>query len=250
METNKAGGDVEKRSFESCLPEIDEILYWNKSRWRLNSIAWMDFDDVCQKIRIHLFKKWEMWDQSQPLKPWVSRIVYNQIIKMIRNHYTIYAKPCVTCPHNLGGNFCALYGEQSSECDLFSKWETGKKVAHEINNPISINCSASSYGENANDSYGSTRFSSGDDFRQIEDKTLFSSDIEKLAEDLHEKMKVKLNKIQWKLYDILYIQHKTEREAAKLMGYYSSEKMREPGYKQIKSLKNQIMILVKQSLKE
>jgi hypothetical protein len=46
----------------------------------------------------------------------------------------------------------------------------------------------------------------------------------------------------------LYIQHLSEEQAAKKMGYKTSEKNRSPGYKQIKNLKKSIITKVKKFL--
>lgn len=226
------------KSFEDCIDEIDEIILWNRHKWRLSSLAWMDFEDVSQKIRLHIFKKWHLWDQKMPLRPWVARIVSNQIINMVRNHYTIYARPCVTCPHNIGGNYCEIYGEQGSECDLFAKWEAGKKVAHEINNPKSIHSSTNyqSYNGGGEEEDYSER---------IEDQKTDFINIEERVEEVHAAILNKLNPIQAKLYKILFVNNKTDEEAARLMGYYSKEKGRTPGYKQIKNLKKQIIEIAK-----
>ena len=40
--------------------------------------CWVDFDDVCQIIRAHIHKKWDQWDQSRPIKPWLNKIIANQ----------------------------------------------------------------------------------------------------------------------------------------------------------------------------
>ena len=68
----------------------------------------MDYDDVCQIIRLHIYKKWHLWDQSRPFKPWASMIISNQIKNLIRNNYSSFAKPCLRCPHNMGATSCEL----------------------------------------------------------------------------------------------------------------------------------------------
>ena len=58
-------------------------------------------------------------------------------------------------------------------------------------------------------------------------------------------MKTVLKAVEWKVYNYLYIQHKSEEEVAKLMNYKTSEKNRVPGYKQIKNIKKSIIEKVK-----
>jgi hypothetical protein len=50
---------------------------------------------------------------------------------------------------------------------------------------------------------------------------------------------------EWKFYELVYVQHKSEEEAARIMGYKTTEKNRSAGYKQIKNLKKSIIQKVK-----
>ena len=69
--------------------------------------------------------------------------------------------------------------------------------------------------------------------------------MEKTAQNLHDKMQQSLRPIEWKVYELLYIQHLDEEEVAKRMGYKTTEKNRSPGYKQIKNIKKSIITKVK-----
>ena len=73
-------------------------------------------------------------------------------------------------------------------------------------------------------------------------------DIELEAQNLHDNMQKTLKPIEWKVYKLLYIENKTEIEVAKMMGYKTSEKNRQPGYKQIKNIKKSILTKVKKFL--
>jgi DNA-directed RNA polymerase specialized sigma subunit len=131
------------------------------------------------------------------------------------------------CPHNQGGDLCALHGTQNSQCVDFSKWEKSKKSAQEIKMPLSIH--DKSFG--SNDSEYSP-------FEIKETSSYF--DYESEVESFHKKIKDKLTLIEWKIYNFIYIENKNECDTAKLMGYKTSEKNRSPGYKQIKKIKNKI----------
>jgi hypothetical protein len=63
-------------------------------------------------------------------------------------------------------------------------------------------------------------------------------------------MKGKLSAIDWRVYSLLYVENLDEIEAAKVMGYKTSEKNRSPGYKQIKKIKNKIYKIARQILLE
>ena len=80
--------------YEDQHNDIEEMLRRYRAKWQLTAIAWMDYDDVCQQIRLHIHKKWHLWKQDLPFKPWVSTLISNQIKNMVRNklHKFILAK--------------------------------------------------------------------------------------------------------------------------------------------------------------
>ena len=63
-------------------------------------------------------------------------------------------------------------------------------------------------------------------------------DIEQSIKKLVSELKKVLNKRQWQAFDLLFVQNLSDEEAAKEMGFKSSESGRKAGYKQIKNLKN------------
>jgi len=215
-----------KVSFESKILEINQEIYKRKHKWSLTSLAWMDFSDVSQILRIHIYKKWDMYNQKQPLAPWVNRIVSNQIKNLIRNNYGNYSRPCLKCAAAEQEDGCSIYASQCNKCPLYAKWEKSKKSAYNIRLPVAL--------ENHTQEVHNI----------IEDEI----DIEKAAKNIHAKMRQVLKPIEWKFYDLYYIQHKSEEESAKLMGYKTNEKNRKIGYKQVKNLKKSIMIKVKKLL--
>lgn len=224
-----------KPKFEECLYIVDEELTKRRSKWRLNAIAWMDFDDVCQKIRLHIFNKWEQWDNARPIRPWLNTIITNQMTNLIRNNYSSFSKPCSQCKYNMGGNSCEIYGIQSGDCELYSKWELSKKNAYDIKMPLSIH-------EKSTNSLEDFCSSVAADIPASDSYINYESKIGKF----HEKIKEKLSIVEWKVYNYLYVQNKSEIETAELMGYKTSEKNRSPGYKQIKKIKNKIYKTAKQ----
>ena len=126
--------------FEEKLPIIEVEIRKRRNKWQLNILKWMSFEDVEQIIKLHVFKKWHMWDQSKPLEPWLSRIIANQIRNLIRNNYTNYVKPCMSCPYNLGDDFCSLNksGLQDSSCDKFAAWSKSKRHGYNIKLPLEL----------------------------------------------------------------------------------------------------------------
>ena len=119
-----------KVKFEDYIDIISEEIKKRKGKWTLTSIAWMDFEDISQILRIHIFKKWHLYDHSKPLAPWLNRIISNQIKNLIRNNYGNYARPCLRCAAAEGSDLCAIYGKHDSSCPLYYNWTKSKQTAH------------------------------------------------------------------------------------------------------------------------
>jgi len=211
MESNPASSFVDK--FEIIQTEIRK----RRNKWQLNAIKWMSFEDVEQIILLHIYKKWEMWDQSKPLEPWLSRIVMNQMSNLIRNNYTNYVKPCVSCPHNLGDEGCSKTksGVQDKACSLFAAWQKNKQHGYNIKLPLEL--------ENHT--------------REVEDISFDTLDFDDAVRSLNTEMQKVLSPNYYAAYQMLFFEKKTDEEVAKFLGYRSSEKNRKIGYKQIKNLK-------------
>jgi len=104
-------------TYEDFSEVIDAAIRRQQYKWRLNAVRWFDFDDVQQIIKLHISRKWHMWDQERPLEPWIGR-----------NHYGNYVNPC---PDYQFSN------HDSSICPICQKWEKSKKAALEIKIPLS-----------------------------------------------------------------------------------------------------------------
>lgn len=210
-------------TYEDKSEIIDQQLQKRFYKWRLDALAWLDFEDVSQIIRLHIYNKWHKWDQSRPIEPWVNKIISNQIFNILRNNYTNFAKPCVTCKFNQSyseadHHLCGFTksGLQGSECPDYAKWEKGKKNAYDIKVPVSLD--TFSYKKDDNTSIGSCLLSA--------------------EHRLHKLMKKNLNDKHYFVYKMLFIDHIDEEEIARILGYKTNETGRKAGYKQIKNLKN------------
>ena len=169
-----------------------------------------------------------MYNSSQPLAPWLNRIITNQIKNIIRNNYGNYSKPCSRCAAAEAEDKCLVYGKQDNGCPLVAKWEKTKKVAHDVKIAVPLE---NHLFEVKSQSY-------------VEDN-FFSN-----AQKLHKRMRQVLKPLEWKVYEALYIKNLTEEETAKLVGYKTSEKDRKPGYKQIKNIQKSIISKVKKILQD
>lgn len=121
-------------SFEEALPDFNDVLKLYRGRWTLSSYSW---EDLQQDIRIHAYKKWHLYNQDKPLKPWAARLIQNYIKNALRNRYYIYQAPCLKCEMFLGDNQCKLYGEVGTKCSLYKKFLEQKGNASNVNFPVS-----------------------------------------------------------------------------------------------------------------
>ena len=217
-----------KIKFEDYIEQIDAEIKKRRSKWNLTALSWMDFDDVSQILRIHIFKKWHLYDTKKPLNPWINRIISNQIKNLIRNNYGNYCRPCLKCAAAEAGDLCYIYGKQSEACPLFANWSRTKKQAYNAKLPVSIN----------------------DHTYEINSTEYSDIDILGVMDKISAKMEEVLKPAEWKIYQALYIEHMSEEDAATLMGYKTNEKNRVPGYKQIKNVKKAIIKKVKRMLED
>ena len=215
----KKNKQKERPRFEDVIKEINTEIQKRKGKWNLTILSWMDFDDVAQIIRIHIYKKWHLYDPQKPLSPWLNRIISNQIKNLIRNNYGNFSRPCLKCAAAEGEDLCTIYQKQCNTCPLYANWEKSKKKAHDTKLPVSL------------ENHSQEVFSMSSDY----------VDIEGSAVKLHRKMKKVLKPQEWTVYEKLYIKNKDEEKVAKLMGNKTSEKNRAPGYKQLKNIKKSIL---------
>lgn len=216
-------------SYEECYPHINSAIMARKPRWLLQRLAWLEYEDVAQIIRIHIYVKFYQWDQLRPILKWVNRIISNQTANIVRNTYTSYVKPCNGCAANEDGTLCRIYVNQCSDCPLYAKWEKSKKNAHEINLAESYNELESWHKNLASTS---------------------CNDIYQKIERVHIETMKRLTLPQQRIYRYIYIDHMNELDVAKIMGYKTSEKFRSPGYKQIEKCKKLFLKMAKEAIKE
>ena len=218
--------------FEDKCEDLDELLKKYRGKWQLNALAWLDYDDVCQIIRTHIYKKWHLWDQQRPFKPWAAMIISNQIKNLIRNNYSNFAKPCLRCPHNMGATSCGWTksNEQDVSCPDFSKWKKKKERAYNIKLPLALDDAVAS----------DTTTSLRDDF-----------DYGDSAKKLHEMVVTQLNDKHKQIYIMLYVDHMDENKVAEKFGFKAdSSKRKKPRYKQMANLKKKFYLLALKIIKD
>ena len=176
-------------------------------------------EDVEQIIKLHIAKKWHMWDQERPLEPWIGRIISNQMRNLIRNHYGNYVNPCPK--HQFADH-------DPSTCPICSKWEKTKKMGLELKIPLST-----------------------EDFvKEVRGREYTDFDFNGSLKRLDLYMEIKLSETHYVAYRMLYFEDKTEEDVAKFMGYKISPQKRKLGYRQVKNLKKKFLETALEILKD
>lgn len=221
-------------SFEDKIDAIRNEIFKRKKKWFLSSVTIIDFEDVYQIILTHIYRKWDQWDQTRPIEPWLNRIISNQIKNLVRNNYGVFAKPCLSCPFNESKGMseqdtCSFTasGTQCEECPLFRKWARNKRQQLHIEIPDSI-----------------------DGIYDIRTSSSSCTDLEGSEKRIHEHMKKRLNAKQYRAYELLILRNITDDEAAKALGFKTSEDNRKSGYRQIKNYKNLFLKTAKKIIEE
>lgn len=217
-----------KPSFEDSIDIINTEIEKRRPKWTLTAISWMDFDDVAQLIRVHINKKWDMYDISRPLANWVNKIITHQIRNIRRNIYDSSSRPCLKCAAAETNDLCSIYIKQCSDCPLYKQWEDTKKSAHDVKLPLTIEHHV----------------------QEVYDLPYDFFDLEKGANQIHKKMQQTLKKSEWSIYKYLYIDGLSEEETAQKLGFISNEKKRKPGYNTIIKARKNIIDKVKKMIKE
>ena len=219
--------DIKGPDFEDNIGFIDGEIAKRRNLWNLTSIQWMDFDDVSQIIRIHIYEKWKLYDAKKPLGPWLNKVISHQIKNIIRNIYGNYVRPCLRCCAAEGENLCKIYSSQCTDCPLYLAWEKSKKRAYEVKMPLPIE-----------------HFMNDQDIGYQDEQ-----DIQVVAAVIHKKMEKILKPTEWTVYKMLFIDDASEAEVAQRMGYKSNEVGRRAGYKQLRNVRKSIMDKVKRALR-
>ncbi len=217
---------AEEKKFEDCIDVIDQEISKRRNKWTLTSIAWMDFDDISQILKIHIYKKWHLYDNSKPLAPWLNRIISNQLKNLIRNNYSNYCKPCLKCAAAEPDSACSIYGSQDDRCPLYKSWVQKKKSAYDVKMALPLEKHK----------------------EQINEVEISPADIELGIFKLNKKLKEILKPNEWIVYEGFYVLNKSEKEIAEQLNFKTTEKNRTPGYKQIKNIQKAILIKAKKIL--
>lgn len=218
--------------YEDHIEEIEDLLKKAKSKWNLDSLGWIGYDDVCQIVRLHIYDKWRLWDQSRPFIPWCKTVISHRISNLIRDCYTSFARPCVKqCPYNTGGDGCSFTksGVQDITCSDFANWQKKKSYIYDIRMPVAID--------------GKTIIATAAERSNV--------DYSKAADKLHEKIlaRIETKKLK-KAYRVLFIDELGDEEAAKVLKLTPDPNRKTVRYKQLENLKAKFLELAKLVMEE
>tara|TARA_R110000803_G_scaffold210509_3_gene282488 strand:- start:1059 stop:1757 length:699 start_codon:yes stop_codon:yes gene_type:complete len=206
--------------FEDVEPNIEKLLIRYRNKWNLDVIRHYEFEDFKQDVKLHIYLKFQKWKQSEPFDPWCSRVIHNQLINKKRNLFTNHSKPCSNCFFNNGGDSCGFTESkiQSVECSKFKQWTKGKKSAYEIKTATDIDSDF-------------LEISKVEDLNIDYEKFLSSIRVEIL--DRIKNAKYKMTSTTLKIFDMTYLQKKDDNDISRTLGYTTSERNRNPGYRNL-----------------
>jgi len=217
-----------KKTYQDVSDEIDLILVHKKHFWNLNAISHIGYDDVCQIIRLHIWNKFDQWNQERPFGPWCSKLVSRQILNIQKKVYGRYAPPCRGCEFNLGDGRCSLNmnGLQSGECDKYREWQIKKESTYRLILP-----------ERTDKMFDIDP----DGEPRVKVEAPPERDYQHAADKLHILIMEKLDDKKKQIYRWLYIENRSDEFLAEQMGLKTSELGQKPGYRQIFNIKKSII---------
>ena len=187
-----------KEHYEKNIQVVNECLSSQKRKWTENSVPWKQWEDVEQDIRIHLYNKWHLYDPEKPLKPWILKIINNQVFNIKRNIWGKFAKPCTSCDASLPSNMCKLFTYQSEECPQYSHWQKNKEIAYNLNNAVSIDI------PNKNRS----------------ELTMIQVEFHRMVFEIEDELKFKMTPREQEFYELYFVMNLPEDEVLEKMNLH------------------------------
>ena len=224
------------RDFNEIEPIIEQILLRYRGKWNLDVIKFYEFEDFKQDVKLHIYLKFDKWNQEEPFEPWCSRVIRNQLINKKRNLFTNHNKPCSDCYFNGGGDSCTFTKSrlQNEECGEYKKWAKAKKNAYEIKRAKDIDTNVHEINKPDESNIDYEKF-----IRAIR------KEIDSRSTDI----KYKINLTTLKIFDMSYMEKLDDEDIAKKLGYKTNESNRSPGYRNISLHRKVIKEVAKELLK-
>lgn len=174
------------RVFNENYETLKECLKNRKHRWKLSSLAYMDYNDVSQLLTEHLYNKLHLYDEKQPFLRWCQKLITNRMMNLVRDNYGNFAPPCKGCPYNEEDKMCShtASGYKDSGCKAFAKWSKNKKDGYNLKLALSMN---------------------HPDYIELRENSLSSESDEVTEEKLIEAMRESLDGLQLTIFEKIFI---------------------------------------------
>jgi DNA-directed RNA polymerase specialized sigma24 family protein len=224
--------DTRVLPFEQRYDDIVHEIEKRRKKWTLVSTP---FDDISQRILIKIHLVYDQFESSKGIfSHWVNRIISNEIKNALRDLHFAHSRPCVQgrggCVFRTGNDTCSQTpsGRQCGECLAYKLWEMRKKSHNAIKQTLPL--------ENH--------------IREVDSRPSDPVvDFEHAKAVIDEEIKLRLSRHDQKLYKLLFIQNKDEREVGRIMKYKPSKRMY-PGYLTILNFKKKVVQLSREIIRD
>ena len=232
---------MQQLSFKECYPTLEKMVSKKVKNWHVG-IAWYDAQDVKQEILTHIEKQWGKWEQSKSnVERYWQSVIHNQFINKLRDWHFKYQPPCVKCPYNVvsfdateAKALCSRpngSGVKDCGCELYAKWSKTKRDRVHLHYTVS------------------------DEFHQNEESVVAecSEDVDFRLDNFIEKMKLKLNKRQFEIFSMIFLEKLEWQTVAQKLGVKSvdeNSKKGSKGHRLYTEWEKRFLIIGKELLKE
>lgn len=224
--------EQDKPSFEQMIPFA--VIEINKRRngWTLSSVP---FEDFSQLMLIRIFNKYDQFKPSNgPFSHWVNTLISNAKINLMRDNLGKFSPPCQTgkggCEFNQGEDLCGFTksGKKDCECPAYCKWLKKKRYEYGIKQGLSIDAHSQEVNNIQSD------FTDIDQYRRL----------------LRDKLPEHLTVQEFRIYGLLFEEHKTEKEVGELLKFVKGKNESVAGYQTIHKAKVKIIKMAKKVIFE
>jgi RNA polymerase sigma factor (sigma-70 family) len=217
-------------TFEELAPSIIEQIDKRRGSWRLAAVSW---EDARQMVLTRVYENFDLFDVKKGEFPkWLSKVITNALLNILRDNLQKWSRPCIQgCPFYMDQTHCEKTpsGLQCDECLAFKMWRKKKQEEFNIKQPLPY------------DTHSQEVESVQSDFINIEEKKSV----------IDEKMGLKLNRHEYKVYKLLFIKGKTEEEVGEILKYkVSPGSSMHPGYQSIRKMKIKFVAMAKEIIEE
>jgi len=217
-----------KLTFEDAYPKIKKLLDGKRHTLHLKAVPYLGWEDFCQDVLLHIYKKWSLYDQNRKLEPWLNAVIGSKFKNFLRDHYYRHQAPCARCPlHHMEECFYTDSGVPDTSCCFFRRWVEKNKNGYDIKLPLPIS-------------------NHEQEVHAMEDGQM---DYTKAKTQFEKKFFPILTPFESKVYVLLYQKNMSEIEASKVLGF-KPEKARKDGSKLVRIAKVAIIGKAKEMLHE